>query len=141
MQETYQIRMAKAPKEDIDEVSNFLQELEEKTDNYSVTDEELGEWVNQNFHRIYGKYERILTGFSVLSDNVCDPTLDYLDYTPEIKREKLQLQFMKEFILHRLGMNDADVSKEFESWLKDNSYSSTTVHCPANTRLTACSFS
>ncbi len=120
MPETHQIRMAKASQSDVDEVQSFLSELEEKTDNYDVSDGDLGEWVNQNFHRVYGKYERILVGFSVLVDNMCDQNLDYLDYTPEIKREKLQIQFMKEFILDRLGMNDADVSKEFELWLKDN---------------------
>lgn len=120
MPETHQIRMAKASQSDVDEVQSFLSELEEKTDNYDVSDGELGEWVNQNFHRVYGKYERILVGFSVLVDNMCDQNLDYLDYTPEIKREKLQIQFMKEFILDRLGMNDADMSKEFELWLKDN---------------------
>ena len=120
MPETHQIRMAKASQSDVDEVQSFLSELEEKSDNYDVSDGELGEWVNQNFHRVYGKYERILVGFSVLVDNMCDQNLDYLDYTPEIKREKLQIQFMKEFILDRLGMNDADMSKEFEWWLKDN---------------------
>lgn len=112
--------MAKAPKEDIDEVTNFLQELEEKTDNYDVSDGELGEWVNQNFHRVYGKYDRILTGFSVLIDNVCDPNLDYLDYTPEIKREKLQLQYLRQLVCGEMTIANADIDVMFEDWLKDN---------------------
>jgi len=120
MPETHQIRMAKAPKEDIDEVANFLQELEEKTDNYDVSDGELGEWVNQNFHRVYGKYDRILTGFSVLIDNVCDPNLDYLDYTPEIKREKLQLQYLRQLVCGEMTIANADIDVMFEDWLKDN---------------------
>lgn len=118
MPHTHQIRMAKASQDDVDEVRSFLSELEEKTDNYDISDGELGEWVNQNFHCVYGKYERMLVGFSVLVDNMCDQNIDYLDYTPEIKREKLQLQFMREFILDRLGMNDSDVSREFDLWLK-----------------------
>lgn len=29
---------------------------------------------------------RVIIGFEVLVDNVCDPDLDYLDYKPEIKK-------------------------------------------------------
>lgn len=120
MPETYQIRMAKASQHDVDEVMSFLQELEEKTDDYDCSDNELGEWVNQNFHKIYGKYERILLGFSTLVDNVCDPNIDYLDYTPELKRQKLQIQFFRQLFCEKVTMLDADIDVMFEDWLKDN---------------------
>jgi hypothetical protein len=29
---------------------------------------------------------RVIIGYEVLVDNVCDPDLDYLDYKPEIKK-------------------------------------------------------
>jgi hypothetical protein len=29
---------------------------------------------------------RIIFGFEVLVDNVCDPDLDYLDFNPELKK-------------------------------------------------------
>jgi polyhydroxyalkanoate synthesis regulator phasin len=31
-------------------------------------------------------YMRIIIGFEILLDNCCDPDLDYLDFTPEIKK-------------------------------------------------------
>lgn len=120
MPETHQIRMAKASQHDVDEVMSFLQELEEKTDDYDCLDSDLGEWVNQNFHKIYGKYERILLGFSTLVDNVCDPNIDYLDYTPELKQQKLQVQFLRQLVCGELTMADVDIDKMFEDWLKDN---------------------
>ena len=37
---------------------------------------------------------RIIMGFEVLLDNVCDPDLDYLDYKPELKK---QFEFYAEY--------------------------------------------
>lgn len=120
MPETHQIRMAKASQHDVSKVMSFLRELEEKTDDYECSDNDLGKWVNRNFHEIHGKYERILLGFSTLVDNVCDPNIDYLDCTPELKRKKLEVIYLRQLVCGELTMADVDIDKMFEDWLKDN---------------------
>lgn len=120
MSNQHQIRMAKAPERDVESLLDFLRELEEQIDNYRFTDDELGKWVDENFKRINGKYERILNGFTVLVDNVCDPTLDYLDYNPDIKQAKQQVAYLRQLVRGDRSITDEDIDAMFSSWLKDS---------------------
>ena len=40
------------------------------------------DYYNRNISYIFG---RIIMGYEVLVENVCDPTLDYLEFKPELK--------------------------------------------------------
>jgi len=47
----------------------------------------LFEFIKQAWHKANycGSFDRIIMDAKVLIDNVCDPSLDYLDFKPEIK--------------------------------------------------------
>jgi len=86
MEEVHTLRMAKAPQSDIDAVRQFLQTLEEKMIYEETSDEVLVHWLAQAYPEIDGLWDRILFGYETLVANVCDPSLTYLDYKPEIKQ-------------------------------------------------------
>lgn len=110
------MRMAKAPQEHIDKLRNWLQFNDElsKIDplHYREWEQFKKDWEgendfiniiehcsdeNGNFNYEYywdyfqcyisHIYSRILFGFEILLENVCDPDLDYLDYNPEFKKQ------------------------------------------------------
>jgi hypothetical protein len=107
-----QMRMAKAPQEHVDRLRKWLQFNDElcKIDptNEFEWDEFKKDW-EDDFNQIIKHCEdedgfnweyymdyyqsdishihmRIIFGFEVLVDNVCDPELDYLDFNPELKK-------------------------------------------------------
>jgi len=108
------MRMAKAPQEHVDKLRIWMQfnnELMKIDPTYFREWEEFkNDWLeDENFNSIiqeikmedgsfswefYSSYyqenishiwNRILFGFEVLLDNVCDPELDYLDFNKELK--------------------------------------------------------
>jgi hypothetical protein len=108
------MRMAKAQQKHVDKLRNFLQFTEElcKIDptNEFEWDEFKKDWEDQedftkiirhcedkkgfNFEFYMDYYERhishihmrVIFGYEVLVDNVCDPDLDYLEFKLEIKQ-------------------------------------------------------
>jgi hypothetical protein len=107
------MKMAKAPKEHIERLRNWLKFNDElcKIDPESDWDEFKKDWQDdEDFDSIIKHCEdedgrfiyeyyfdyyqsnishihmRIIIGFEVLLDNVCDPELDYLDYNSELKK-------------------------------------------------------
>jgi hypothetical protein len=107
-----QMRMAKAPQEHVDRLRKWLQFNDElcKIDptNEFEWDEFKKDWeddfnpiikhcededgFNWEYYMDYYQsvishiHMRIIFGFEVLVDNVCDPELDYLDFNPELKK-------------------------------------------------------
>ena len=66
------------------EYENFNSIIEEiKTEDGSFSWEYYASYYQENISHIWS---RILFGFEVLVDNVCDPELDYLDYKKELKQ-------------------------------------------------------
>jgi len=113
------MRMAKAPQEHVDRLRKWMQfndelckidptyykDWESFKEDWSE-DKDFGPIIkhcedddgfNWEYYMDYYQCEishihmRIILGFEVLIDNVCDPNLDYLDYKPEIK-EKLEVE-------------------------------------------------
>ncbi len=109
------MRIAKAPKEHRDKLMTWLQFTDELSridpENYSEwerfkvdyeEDEYFGPIIKHcedNERRFVYEYYfdyyrsnishihmRIIMGYEVLVDNVCDPDLDYLDFKPELKK-------------------------------------------------------
>ncbi len=108
------MRMAKAPQEHVDKLRKWLQFNDElcKIDptNEYEWDELKKDWeddedfmpiikhceddkgFNWEYYMDYYQshiswiHMRVIIGFEVLVDNVCDPDLDYLEYKPEIKK-------------------------------------------------------
>lgn len=109
------MRMAKAPQEHIDiyrrwmqfndelskidplyyrEWEQFKKDWEDENDFIKIIEHCSDENGNFNYEyywdyfqsHISHIYSRILFGFEVLLENVCDPELDYLDFKPEIKK-------------------------------------------------------
>lgn len=109
------MRMSKAPKEHRDKLRRFLQftdeivnidpenkrEWERLKEDWNEDEEfgpiikhcedDDGRFVYEYYFDYYKSqishiYMRIIFGFEVLVDNVCDPDLDYLDFKPELKK-------------------------------------------------------
>ncbi len=96
------MRMAAASKEDVALMREFLRDLEaacngdytipkgtegeDEEDIVDMSDERLAQFVRCEFSRIRLHYERILSGYNVMYDNACDPTLSHLEFKPEILR-------------------------------------------------------
>jgi hypothetical protein len=64
-----------------EDYTNIIKELEDEEGHFSW--ELYASYYQRNISHIYG---RILWGFEVLVENVCDPDLDYLDYKSELKK-------------------------------------------------------
>lgn len=60
--------------------TNIIKELEDEEGNFSW--EYYASYYQANISHVYN---RILWGFEILVENVCDPELDYLDYNKELK--------------------------------------------------------
>jgi len=79
---------AKATPADVDQMRDFLFELEQMVENARHDDdiEKIGRFCHSHFPSRCGHhYQRILFGYDTLIENACDPTLSYLDWKPEIK--------------------------------------------------------
>ena len=99
------MKMARATKEDVEHLTKFLQWLErfeEYGEDLRTLDEETGEcssisdadalsYITSEFGRFGRKrsvgscWNRVIWGYQVLHDNVCDPEKDYLDWKPELQ--------------------------------------------------------
>jgi len=85
MAEEIKLRVAKASPEDVNQMRDFLSELEELLES-DVSTFEIGEFVSKNFDGRCGRhFQRVLFGFDTLVENACDPSLSYLEWKPEIK--------------------------------------------------------
>lgn len=84
MAEEQTIRMARASQQEIDRLREFFYELNLNADDYQIDECRLGLWVIQQLKEL-PNVERILFGYETLLANACDPSLDYLDWKPEIK--------------------------------------------------------
>lgn len=86
------MKMAKASEKDIENLREFLEIIEEYIEKaqMGVLDSEeediLRNHIQENFPN---GWRRVVSGYEVLFENCCDPTLDYLDFKPELK-EKTQ---------------------------------------------------
>jgi hypothetical protein len=70
----------------IQQMREFLFEIEEMIANQSNDFEAIGRFVNGQFHARCGRhFQRILFGYDTLIENACDPALDYLEWKSEIK--------------------------------------------------------
>jgi hypothetical protein len=80
--ESIPMRMARASQEEIDGLIDFMRKLEELFDSGDES-----ELLDYFFEEAGGvpNWERTVFGFSVLVDNVCDPSISYLDWKPEFK--------------------------------------------------------
>ncbi len=100
------VKMAKASADDVQRVINFFEWLEtfcdEGVDNSKPYDEENDcfpeledeaamDAIKAEFSRwtrrptVAASWRRVVWGFSILCDNVCDPSSDVLEWKPEIK--------------------------------------------------------
>jgi len=75
--------MAKASEIDIDKVQNFFEQLEDMIQG-DVDPVDVSDFVRASFPH-GGSWERLVHGYRVLLDNVCDPNKSYLDWKPEIQ--------------------------------------------------------
>lgn len=101
-----EMRMAKASAEDVDRLRFFLEWLENYADNGTdsrklpddddgdfpeISDEDALEYINEQFSRctrgatVGTSWRRVVWGFQILHDNVCDPDADHLEWKPELK--------------------------------------------------------
>ena len=101
-----EMKMAKASSDDCQRVVDFFEWLEafceegvdqsqpynDEEDSYpQIDDEEAMDRIKAEFSRftrkptVAGSWRRVVWGFSVLCDNVCDPDSDVLEWNPEIK--------------------------------------------------------
>jgi hypothetical protein len=107
------MKMAKAPQKHVDKLRHWLQFNDEfcKIDPYYEWEKFKIDWEdNEDFLPIIKHCEddnrfnweyymdyyqshiswihmRVIMGYEVLVENVCDPDLDYLDYKPELKKQ------------------------------------------------------
>lgn len=86
MEKEHGMTCARATQTDLDEMREFLFEIENMIADQSKDFEAIGRFVNGQFHARCGRhFQRVLFGYETLVDNACDPSLLYLDWKPEIK--------------------------------------------------------
>jgi len=86
MAEVHGMRAAKASPQDINEMREFLFQLEEKVNDQEIPLSEIGKFCHARFNSDCGRhFRRILFGYETLIENACDPSLSYLEWKPEIK--------------------------------------------------------
>jgi hypothetical protein len=84
MAEEIKMRMARAMPEQVQRLREWFQKLEELLEDEKTDSGDYGRWISAHYHEIAYEWERILFGYDVLVDNVCDKSLSYLEYRPEI---------------------------------------------------------
>lgn len=77
--------MARADQNQIDLMRKWFQSLEDILNDPEKDAHDIGKYIYQSFstHRI-SEFERILFGYETLVTNVCDLSLSYLEFKPEI---------------------------------------------------------
>jgi hypothetical protein len=85
IKETHSLVCTRAQPDQVERVREWFQELEEILTNHEKNCDDIGNWVKGSYPRVNGEWERILFGYETLVENVCDPTLSYLDFKPAIK--------------------------------------------------------
>ncbi len=98
------MKMARASKDDLDRMIAFMQFIEEFMDygtytpendeveeeSIDLTDEAFVERIRElwgrrfGHHGVDGAWARVVFGYGVLIDNVCDPNADTLEWKPEL---------------------------------------------------------
>lgn len=89
------VKMAKPSEKDFDTVLRFLQGLDEIHEYAVITNddgddqdmddpEKIVEWVESKWPQVVRAYSRVLWAGKTAIDNACDPTLDVLEFKPEI---------------------------------------------------------
>jgi hypothetical protein len=120
---TVGIRMARATQDDVDRILAFMHFIEEwieygthtphngeeEEESIVLDDSQFVEklrelWGGRFTHRIGvdACYNRVINGYQVLHDNVCDPDKDYLDWKPEIAAQLVNSEKLDEVVS---GMN------------------------------------
>lgn len=102
---TIEMKMAKGSNADVDAVTAFMLWLEEfceygtdaenqddNDEDRKISDEQAMERIKEEFsrwsprrHTAAGSWRRVVMGFQILRDNVCDPDADTLEWNPELK--------------------------------------------------------
>lgn len=77
------MRMARAPQAQIDALWKFLEGLAVKAERGRGA-ESIGTYVQKNWRNVESCWERIVFGYQTLLQ-CTDPSLDYLEYRPDIK--------------------------------------------------------
>ncbi len=96
---TLQLKMAKATDADVEAVRNFFLDPEMKIEDWEADIEE--EWIREEFNQVGHRWQRVVEGYPILRDNVCDPNLDYLEWKPELKTLTDEITALK-FMLKKL---------------------------------------
>lgn len=83
------MKMAKASEKEIEDMRNFFLSLEQRSEDATDT---MGKVALANYviNKINGNisgWRRIVEGYELLLDHCCDPSLNYLDFKPELKQK------------------------------------------------------
>jgi hypothetical protein len=70
-------------REDWEHHEDFVKIIEHCEDDKGFNWDYYMDYYQRHISHIYG---RVILGYEVLVDNVCDPDLDYLEFKPEIKQ-------------------------------------------------------
>lgn len=98
MGQTLQMKMAKASKEDLDQVRQFFDMLEEvieygtftkpDDDSEDISDEQFVSLIRKAWNTrgegVGTAWRRVVYGCDILIDNCCDPAADTLEWRPDI---------------------------------------------------------
>lgn len=84
-----QITVAAVTLEDTDRIRQWFIDLEEVLENDTVCDPsdwtDISDWIITNYPRIKHDWGRLLFAYETVYENACDPTLQHLEWKPEIK--------------------------------------------------------
>jgi hypothetical protein len=104
--EVIEMKMAKASADDVNQLRGFLEWMENYAEHGTderkdvddesgelpeISDEDALEYIRSQFSRwtrgntVLTCWRRVVWGYSILHDNVCDPDADHLDWNPELK--------------------------------------------------------
>lgn len=121
------MKMAKATPDDIQRVIDFFRFIEEfmdygaytpeseevEEDSVDLTDEQFVEHLRKLWGRRFGPvkvdaaWSRVVFGFQVLLDNVCDPEADTLEWKPEIAKKLADPEGLEEVLNSLNGPKDS----------------------------------
>ena len=77
------MKVAKASREEQEQVLRFVQKLEDEIKYPEMSDTQLAEFVRETLDDL--NLFRVAFGYMVLVDNCCDPSADALEWKPELK--------------------------------------------------------
>ncbi len=94
----HSLKMAKASPEEVENLRRFFNTVETMFEKYNwQNDEQFIKVLKKKFNQV--QWQRVVMGYEILVENMCDPNLSYLDYKPEIKN----------------SYDNSDLEKAFES--------------------------